>query len=58
MRSGSAARLAQRSNQSLSRVSPQARARASAPTARMATVVASASSRRPRRPRASSPIRA
>ena len=44
--SGRAARPAQRSSQSLSRVSPEARASVTAPTARMVATVASASSLR------------
>jgi hypothetical protein len=44
--SGRTARSAQRSSQSLSRVSPEARARVTAPTARIAATVASASSLR------------
>jgi hypothetical protein len=43
---GRAARWAQRSSQSLRRVSPEARARVTAPTARIAATVASASSLR------------
>jgi len=43
---GAAARRAQRSSQSLSRVSPEARASVTAPTARIAATVASASSLR------------
>jgi hypothetical protein len=50
-----AVRRAQRSSQSLSRVSPDARASVTAPTARIATAVASASSER-FLPRASSAI--
>jgi hypothetical protein len=53
--SGRAARCAQRSSQSLRRVSPEARARVTAPTARMVATVASASSLRFLL-RASSPI--
>ena len=53
--SGRAARPAQRSSQSLSRMSPEARARVTAPTARMAATVASTSSLR-RLTRASSAI--
>jgi hypothetical protein len=46
LRSGSAARSAQRSSQSLRRVSPEARAKVTAPTARIVAKVASASSLR------------
>jgi hypothetical protein len=44
--SGRTARAAQRSSQSLSRVSPEARASATAPTARITATVASVSSLR------------
>jgi hypothetical protein len=44
--SGRTARAAHRSSQSLSRVSPEARAKATAPTARITATVASPSSLR------------
>jgi hypothetical protein len=46
LRSGRTARAAHRSSQSLSRVSPEARARATAPTARITATVALLSSLR------------
>src|SRR5262245_3554964 len=57
LRSGGSARWAQRSSQSLNRVSPEARASTTAPTATMAAVVAALSSLRVLA-RASSPIAA